>query len=59
LTYFTALTDDDITDYIEGVGSNQALFMVSQLIKFSNEREEKITGLEEIAERIEEHYMYF
>ena len=59
LTYFTALTDDDITDYIEGVGSNQALFMVSHLIKFSNEREEKITGLEEIAERIEGHYMYF
>ena len=27
------VTDDEIAEYIEGVGSNQAFFMVSELLK--------------------------
>jgi flagellar motility protein MotE (MotC chaperone) len=28
----TKMSDDDIAEYIEGVGSNQAFFMISELL---------------------------
>jgi hypothetical protein len=50
------VTDDEIAEYIEGVGSNQAFFMVSEVL---NEPELRIKGLETFIERIENHYCYF
>eukprot|EP00347_Sterkiella_histriomuscorum_P005379 403356837 len=53
------LTDEDIADYIEGVGSDQALFMVSEICVSCPGGMENIDGLEELVERIENHYAYF
>jgi hypothetical protein len=63
LDFFTSLTDDDIAEYIEGVESNQAFYMVSEVYRYEMDRGDKgmpkIAGLEELIGRVEGHYMYF
>ena len=53
------LTDDDIAEYIEGVGSDAVLFMISEICINCPGGMEYIEGLEDFIERIEDHYAYF
>ncbi|CDW89477.1 UNKNOWN [Stylonychia lemnae] len=53
------INDEDIADYIEGVGSNQALYTVSELCISCPGGIENIPGLEVFIDRIENNYMYF
>lgn len=46
----TALSDEELGEYIEGVGSNKAMYMVSELVQRG--------GMERMIDRIEAHYMY-
>ena len=53
------LTDEeDIAEYIEGVGSDQALFMVSELCVGLGDLN-SVEGLDDFIDRLENHYMYF
>ena len=53
------ISDEDIGEYIEGVGSNQALYMVSELCISLEGGIQKIKGLDEFIDRVENHYLYF
>lgn len=53
------ITIEEIGDYIQGVSSNQALFMVSELYTSIEGGFESINGLSELVDRIEGHYLYF
>ena len=57
LTFNKQLTNEDICEYIEGVGSNSALVMVSRLSDISQTI--KIEGIDILIETIEGHYMYY
>ena len=57
--YCNLISDDDIGAYIDGVGSNQALYMVSELFNNVEGGIESISGLELLVDRIENHTMYF
>jgi hypothetical protein len=53
------VTNDDISEYIQGVTSNSSLFMISELYNSLDGGIESINGLGGLVQKIEEHYMYF